>query len=178
MNAMRSLTTAIVVLTVVLVPCVRGFAATTGTSDVILEADATVEISITDASITLTPGQVDYEANLISAEGAAGIDVDIRTNSSTGAVLNVKCDDAVPDITLTDLLFKTQTAPGGAGTSQNTYTAITAADQSLWTTTTTSSSWTTIQTDIRVQNLWDYSDAQGGGTTSYTNTLTYTVVVQ
>ena len=38
--------------------------------------------------------------------------------------------------------------------------------------------YTTVQTDIRVQNLWDYSDPGGAGTTTYTNTLTYTVVVQ
>jgi hypothetical protein len=153
--------------------------ATTGTSDVILEASSTAEINIVDASITLTPNQTDYETGYVSAEGAAGIDVQIRTNSSTGAILRVQCADAVPEITLTDLLFKTQTAPIGAGaTSQNTYTAITAADQDLWDTTVSAPTYTTIQTDIRVQNLWDYPDPGGAGTTTYTNTLTYTVVVQ
>jgi hypothetical protein len=110
--------------------------------------------------------------------GASGIDVRIRTNSSTGAILKVMCADASPEITLTDLLFKTQTAAGGSGTTQSTFTAITASDQDLWTTTTTSPTYTTIQTDIRVQNLWDYPDPGAGGTTAYTNTLTYTIVVQ
>jgi len=153
-------------------------AATTGTSDVILQADATAQINIVDASVTLSPGQSDYENTYIAAEGASGIDVQIRTNSSTGAILSVKCSDGSPEITLTDLLIKTQTAPGGGGTSISSYTAITSSDQDLWTTTTTSASWTTIQTDVKIQNLWNYSDASGGGTTSYTNTLTYTVTVQ
>jgi hypothetical protein len=152
-------------------------AATSGTSDVILHATATAEINIVDASITLNPNQADYETGYVSAEGAAGIDVDIRTNSSTGAILRVLCADGAPEITLTDLLFKTQTAPGGGGTSISSYTAITASDQDLWTTTaSTGVSWTTIQTDIRVQNLFNYEDTGGG--TDYTNTLTYSVVVQ
>jgi hypothetical protein len=151
-------------------------AATSGTSDVILNAAATAEINIVDASITLNPTQTDYENGYVSAEGAPGIDVQIRTNSSTGAILRVLCADAVPEITLTDLLFKTQTAPGGAGTSQSTYTAVTAVDQDLWTSTIAEPSWTTIQTDIRVQNLFNYPAAGGG--TNYTNTLTYSVVVQ
>ena len=153
----------------------QAYAATSGTSDVILQASATAEINIVDASITLSPNQTDYETGYISAEGAPGIDIQIRTNSSTGAILRVLCADGVPEITLTDLLFKTQTAPGGAGSSQSSYTAITAANQDLWSTT-VAASWTTIQTDIRVQNLWNYPDL-GGGTT-YTNPLTYSVVVQ
>jgi len=35
-----------------------------------------------------------------------------------------------------------------------------------------------VTTDIRIQNLSGYPDAAGGGTTAYTNTLTYTVVAQ
>jgi hypothetical protein len=154
------------------------FAATSGTSDVILQANATVQIEILDATVTLSPTQTDYEAGYAQVLGASGIDVRIRTNSSTGAILKVMCADASPEITLTDLLFKTQTAAGGSGTTQSTFTAITASDQDLWTTTTTSPTYTTIQTDIRVQNLWNYPDPGTGGTTAYTNTLTYTIVVQ
>lgn len=156
-------------------PC---YAATTGTSDVILQAAATAELNIVDASITLSPNQTDYETGYVSAEGASGIDVQVRTNSSTGAILQVKCSDGSPEITLTDLLFKTQTAAGGAGSTISSYTAITASDQDLWSTTTTAATYTTIQTDIRVQNLLNYPDPGGGGVTTYTNTLTYTVVVQ
>jgi len=154
------------------------FAATSGTSDVILQANATVQVEILDATVALSPTQTNYEAGYVELLGASGIDVRIRTNSSTGASLKVKCSDASPQITLTDLLFKTQTAAGGSGTTQNTFAAITASDQDLWTTTTTSPTYTTIQTDIRVQNLWDYPDPGTGGTTAYTNTLTYTIVVQ
>ncbi len=153
-------------------------AATSGTSDVILQADATVQIEVLDASITLSPDQANYEAGQVDALGASGIDVRIRTNSSTGAILQVRCADGSPEIALADLLFRTQTAAGGSGSTQGTFTAITASDQNLWSTTTTSPTYSTIQTDIRVQNLWDYSDAGGGGTTAYTNTLTYTIVVQ
>jgi hypothetical protein len=154
------------------------FAATSGTSDVTLQANATVQVEILDPSITLSPVQGDYEAGYVQALGAAGVDVRIRTNSSTGAILKVKCDDASPQITLTDLLFKTQTAAGGSGSTQGSFTAITASDQDLWSTTTTSPTYTTIQTDIKVQNLWDYPDPGTSGTTAYTNTLTYTIVVQ
>jgi hypothetical protein len=154
------------------------FAATSGTSDVILQANATVQINIVDASITLSPSQTDYEAGYISAEGAGGIDVQLRTNSSTGAILKLKCADGSPQITLSDLLFKTQTAPGGSGSSQASYTAITGSDQDLWTTTTTSPAYSTIRTDVRVQNLWNYNDPGTAGTTDRTNTLTYTVIVQ
>ncbi len=154
------------------------FAATSGTSDVILQAGATVQIEVLDPSITLTPNQTNYDLGYVDALGAAGIDVRIRTNSSTGAITKVKCADGSPEIALADLLFKTQTAAGGSGTTQSSFTAITATDQDLWSTTTTSPAYTTIQTDIRVQNLWAYSDPDGAGTTAYTNTLTYTVVVQ
>ena len=179
MNTVKKLVFVPVALLLLLGTVDQVDAATTGTSDVILEASATAEINIVDASITLTPNQTDYETGYVSAEGASGIDVQVRTNSSTGAVLRVQCADAVPEITLTDLLFKTQTAPIGAGsTAQNTYIAITAADQDLWDATVAVAAYTTIQTDIRVQNLWNYPDPGGAGTTTYTNTLTYSVVVQ
>lgn len=153
-------------------------AATSGTSDVNLEASATAEIDISDASVTLSPGQSDYEAGYIVAEGASGIATRVRTNSSTGMVLSIRSDDGTPGIALADLLFKTQTAPGSGGTSIDDYTAVTGLDQSLWTTTEESPDYTTIDTDIRINNLWEYLDANGGGATTYTTTLTYTVTVQ
>jgi hypothetical protein len=178
MRTTRASIVAAAVLAALVLAAGPALAATSGTSDVILQANATVQINIVDASITLSPGQGDYETGYVSAEGASGIDVQIRTNSSTGAILKVKCADASPQIALADVLFKTQTLPGGGGSRQATYTAITASDQDLWSTTTTSSTYTTIQTDIRVQNLWDYSDPGTPGTTARTNTLTYTIVVQ
>jgi hypothetical protein len=153
-------------------------AATVGTSDVILAASATARIQILDPSITLTPNATDYDNEFVEAAGASGLRVRVGTNSSTGLVLLVRCDDAAPEIALADLLFKTATAPGGAGTSITSYTAMTAADQTLWTTTTVQPGWLTVTTDVMIQNLFNYSDAIGAGTTDYTNTLTYTVVAQ
>lgn len=155
-----------------------GHAATVGTSNVILAASANAKVDILDPSLMLTPTATDYDNEFVEAAGAGGLRVRVKTNSSTGMVLLVRCDDAVPEIALADLLFKTATAPGGAGTSINAYTAMTAADQTLWTTTTTEPAWLTVTTDIQIQNLFNYSDGIGAGTTNYTNTLTYTVVVQ
>jgi len=156
----------------------HGDAATSGTSDVVLNADATVEISIQTATLPLNPVQSDYENNYMALEGTDGIDVQVKTNSSTGMVLSVKCADAVPEIRLTDLWFRTQTTPGGAGTRIGNYTQITGSDQHLWTTTTNQETYTDVWTDIKVTNLWHYTDSGAGGTTAYTNTLTYTVTVQ
>ncbi len=153
-------------------------AATSGVSDVNLAALATATITIGDASITLSPGQADYEAGFIVAEGAAGIAVDVQSNSATGMILYLKCLDGVPDIALADLQFKTQTVAGGGGTTQAAYTAVTAVDQSVWTSDQAEPTPVTIDADIRINNLWNYPDASGGGVTTYTNQLTFSVVVQ
>jgi hypothetical protein len=93
-------------------------------------------------------------------------------------VLKVKCADATPQIALADLLVKTATAAGTGGATLAAYTAITAADQNLWSTTVAQHPWQTVTTDVRIQNLIGYDDAGTAGTTNYTNTLTYTVVTQ
>ena len=153
-------------------------AATSGVADVNLEADATATITIGDASITLSPGQSDYEAGFIAAEGAAGIAVDVQTNSSTGMILYVKCLDGVPEIALADMEFRTQTAAGGTGSTQSSYVAVTGVDQMVWTSDQAEPSAVTVDTDIKVNNLWSYSDADGGGATTFTNQLTFSVAVQ
>jgi hypothetical protein len=128
-------------------------------------------ITISDASVTLSPGQTDYEAGYVEATGAAGIEVQVTTDNPSGLILYVRCDDGTPEITLTDLLVRSATA----GTLMPSYTAITGTDQALWS---VADSVTNepVDTDIRIQGLWSYSDAAGGGATPYTNTLTYTVV--
>jgi hypothetical protein len=93
-------------------------------------------------------------------------------------ILSIRSDDLTPGIALADLLFKTQTAAGTGGSTISSYTAITGTDQSIWTTGEEQPTYTTIDTDIRINNLWNYYDAGGGGTTTYTTTLTYTVSVQ
>ena len=166
------------VLAVALMVPAASFAATTGTSNVTLAASANAMIQILDPAITLTPTAVDYANNLVDAAGAAGLRVQVKTNSSTGMVLMVRCADAAPQIALADLLVRTQTAPGLGGTSLAGYTAITAANQNLWTTTVAQHPWQIVTTDVRVVNLINYNDAISAGTTDYTNTLTYTVVAQ
>ena len=167
-----------VLFTVVLATAPATQAATTGTATVTLAASAHAMIQILDAAVTLTPAAADYDLDFVEATGVAGLDVRVKTNSSGGMMLKVKCADASPQIALADLLLKTATAPGGAGTSMSLYTAVTAADQDLWTTTTTQNVWQTVTTDVRIQNLAGYPDAAAAGTTAYTNTLTYTVVAQ
>jgi hypothetical protein len=153
-------------------------AATTGTSNVTLAASANAMIQIVDAAITLTPNATDYGNDYVEATGAAGIDVQVKTNSIDGLALMVRCADASPQIALADLLVRTATAPGAGGSSLASYTAITAANQNLWTTSAAQHPWLTVTTDVRVQNLINYNDATTAGTTNYTNTLTYTVVAQ
>lgn len=172
----RSALLATLVLGLVMAPVAQ--AATTGTSDVTLAASAHAKIQIVDATLTLTPTSTDYDNEFVEAAGANGLRVQVKTNSSTGMALLVRCDDAVPQIALADLMFKTATAPGGAGGSIAAYTPMTAVDQTLWETTVRQSPWLTVTTDIRVDNLFNYEDGIGAGTTDYTNTLTYSVIAQ
>ena len=92
-------------------------AATSGTSNVTLAASANALIQIVDAAITLSPNATDYTNDYVEATGAAGIDVDVKTNSTGGLTLLVRCADASPQITLADLLVRTATAPGTGGSS-------------------------------------------------------------
>lgn len=172
-------------ITVVMVALLAGallasasYAATSGTSTVTLAATATATINVLDPALTLTPTTTDYDNDFVEATGAAGLRVNVKTNSSTGMVLFVRCADAVPQIQLADLLLRTQTPAGGGGTTMGTYIPVTAVNQSLWTTTTSQHPWATVTTDVRVQNLFNYDDAITAGATNYTNTLTYSVVVQ
>ncbi len=153
-------------------------AATSGTATVTLAATANAMVDILDPAITLTPTSTDYGNDFVDAAGASGLRVRVKTNSLTGMVLMVKCADATPQIGLADLLVRTATAAGTGGTTLASYTAITAANQNLWTTTVPQHVWQTVTTDVRIQNLITYDDAITAGTTNYTNTLTYTVVTQ
>lgn len=155
-----------------------GHAATTGTSAVTLGASANAVLQVLDPSFNLIPTAFDYTNDFVEATGAAGLRVRLKSNSLAGCVLYVKCTDASPQIALADMLVKTQTAPGAGGSSVTTYTAITAADQALWSTGVAQISFVEVDTDIRVQNLFAYPDAMAAGTTNYTNNLTYTVVAQ
>jgi hypothetical protein len=153
-------------------------AATTGTSAVTLAASANAVLEVLDATRTLSPNATDYGNDYVEIIGAAGLRVRLKTNSTTGCVLYVKCADASPQIALADMLVKTQTAAGAGGAALAAYTAITAANQALWSTGAAQGPWQIVTTDIRVQTLFSYPDAIGAGTTNYTDNLTYTVVAQ
>jgi hypothetical protein len=154
------------------------YAATSGTSAVTLGASANGILQILDPTFNLIPTAFDYTNDFVEATGAAGLRVRLKSNSSSGCVLYVRCSDASPQIALADLLVKTQTAPGTGGSSITSYTAITASDQALWSTGVAQISFVEVDTDIRVQNLFAYPDAMAAGTTNYTDNLTYTVVAQ
>ena len=170
----------LLVAVVLVAACVApsAHAATSGNATVTLAASASTMVQIVDANVTLVPLPTDYDNDYVEAVGASGLRVRVKSNSSTGMILRVRCPDAAPQIALPDLLVKTQTAGGTGGTSQTTYSAITATDQNLWSTGQAQHALLTVTTDLRVQNLFNYDDANGGGTTSYTNTLTYSVVTQ
>lgn len=153
-------------------------AATSGTATVTLAATAQAMIQVLDPAVTLSPTATDYDNNFVEAAGASGLRVRVRGNSSTGMTLSVRCSDAAPEIALSDLLVRTQTAPGDGGAVMGAYTAITASDQTLWSSGVAEHAWLTVTTDIQIQNLINYDDAATAGTTDYTNTLTYTVAVQ
>jgi hypothetical protein len=152
------------------------WAATSGTAQVTLAANANAFIDVLDPSVTLSPTSTDYDNDFVEAAGASGLRVRVKSNSSTGMSLLVRCADASPQIALPDLFVRTQTPPGSGGTSMSTYTAITASNQTLWTTGVAQGPFQTITTDIKVQNINSYTDASGGGATNYTNTLTYSVI--
>ena len=162
----------------VLVASTAAEAATVGTANVTLAASANTMIQVLDPTLTLTPTSTDYDNDYVEAAGAAGLRVRVKTNSSTGMQLFVKCADATPQIALADLTLRTQTAAGSGGTTMAAYTAVTAANQTLWTSGVAQHAWVNVTSDIRINNLIAYDDAITAGTTNYTNTLTYTVVSQ
>jgi hypothetical protein len=151
---------------------------TTGTSNVTLAAQAVSLIDVLDPTLTLSPTVTDYDNGYVEATGASGLRVRVQSNSTTGMAVLLKCADAAPQIALTDLLVRTQTASPTGSTTMSAYTAITNANQTLWSMSTAQHAWLTVTTDVRVQNLMNYNDAATAGTTNYTNTITYTVVSQ
>lgn len=141
-------------------------------------AAAADRINIIDAAMTLTPTAADYANDYVEITGATGLRVAVGTSSNTGCVLFVKCADAAPRIALADFLVRTLTAPGTGGTSMTSYTAVTASDQALWSSGVKVPGFNQINLDIRIKNLFGYSDAISGGTTAYTDNLTFTVIAQ
>lgn len=175
MSVLKRIGVPLVMLAALLVPNAQ--AATSGTSTVTLTAAAHAMIQILDPTLLLTPTATDYDADMVEATGASGLRVRVKTNSSTGLTLSVKCADATPQIALSDLLVRTATASPSGGPTLASYSPISATDQLLWSIGVAQHPWLTVTTDVRIQNLINY-DAPASGTTGYSNTLTYTVLVQ
>ena len=135
-------------------------------------------LQVLDPSVTLTPTAADYASDHVDLTGGSGLRIRIKSGSTTGSIVFVKCADAAPRIALPDLLVKTRTAPGAGGASLTSFTAVTAFDQPLWSTRAAQNSFLQIVVDIRVQNLFAYPDAILPGTTGYTDNLTFTIVAQ
>ncbi len=154
---------------------VAAHAASTGSATVTLAANANAQIQILDPALTLTPTPTDYNNDYVEAAGAAGLRVRVKSNSTAGLNLLVRCTDPTPPIALTDFLIRTQTPPGVPGSSISTYTPIQSSDLLLWSTGNEQKTWLTVTTDIRIQNLGNYG-ASAVGPTNYTNTLVYAVV--
>ena len=156
----------------------QAWAVTSGTATVTLAASANTMVQILDPAITLSPTPTDYDNDFVEAAGASGLRVRVKSNSSTGMALFVRCSDPSPQIALADLLVRTTTPAGAGGFTQPTYTPTPSSDMTLWSTGTAQHLWQTVTTDVRVQNLIGYDDSASPGVTNYTNTLTYTVVTQ
>jgi hypothetical protein len=104
----------------------------------------------------------------------------VQVDAKKGKQLDlfIRCSDASPQIAFSDFLVRTLTDPGPGGTAMTSYTPIAATDQLLWSDNKFGKAPVTVYTDIRIQDLFAYPDAVGGGTTSYTDNLTFTVVEQ
>ena len=139
-------------------------------------AAATPFLDVVDAAITLRPTPTDYANDYVEATGAAGLAVKVKNNGSTGLVLMVRSASATPAIATSDFLVRTLTPPGPGGASLITYTPLAATNLNLWSTGAPQGPFLVVDMDIRVLNLFAYTDAGGAGTTSYTNTLVFTVI--
>ncbi len=141
-------------------------------------ACAEVFINIISNAITLTPTPSDYANDSVEATGLAGIRIKVKTNSPTGMLLMVRSGSGTPAIALADLLVRTMTAPGPGGFTLTAYTPLGLANLNLWSTAVSQAPFYLVDTDVRIRNLFNYDDAPSAGTTSYTNTLIFTVVAQ
>ena len=128
-------------------------------------------ITIVDPEVYFTPTAGDYTVGYMNGEGKDGIRVNVTTDNPTGVILYIKCDDASPEIALSDMKIKT----ASVGSIISSYTAITASDQALWSRPVPLVDFP-VKTDVQLESIWEYPDAAAGGTTDYTNTLTFTIV--
>lgn len=139
---------------------------------------ANLFINVITNAVSLAPTAADYGRGYVEITGSSGIQVRIKTNDPVGMSILVRCSDPSPRIALADLLVRTLTPPGAGGAALTTYSSISATGQFLWSTGTSLDPFFIVNTDVRILNLMNYDDSPTAGTTSYTNTIIYTVVGQ
>ena len=132
-------------------------------------------INIVTPALTLAPTPTDYANDYVEATGPDGMAVKVKTNSPNGLILMVRSSGS-PQIASSDLLVRTLTPPGTGGSSLITYTPLGVTNLNLWSTGVAQGPFIVVQMDVRIRNLFGYGDAGAVGTTSYTNTLTFTVI--
>jgi hypothetical protein len=140
------------------------------------KAGATPFIDIVDSAITLAPTPTDYGNDYVEASGLAGMAIKVKNNATTGLVLMVRLAGGAQGIALGDLLVRTMSPPGTGGTSLTAYTPLGLTNLNLWSTSVQQGPFFTVDMDVRIRNLFSYGDAAGATTTSYTNTLVFTVI--
>jgi hypothetical protein len=138
----------------------------------------TLSLQVNTPSITLAPTLTDYAQDFVERTGSAGIQLSVRTSTRFVMSILMRCPDAAPRIALSDLLVRTPTPAGPGGAALSSYTPVSATNISLWSGLRSVAQFQTVSTDIRIRNLGNYDDSPFPGTTSYTNTLVFTVVAQ
>ena len=133
-------------------------------------------LQVDTPAVTLNPGASDYARDYAELTGISGIRLKVKTTVLTGMSVLFRCSDPAPRIALSDLMVRTPTPPGLAGASLSSFTPVAATNQFLWSSGLSIAPFFYVYADVRIRNLIGYDDAPGGSTTSYTNTLTFTVV--
>jgi hypothetical protein len=148
----------------------QAHAATSGNSTVTLNMGEFAQLQIVTSTLSLTPGQADFEAGYIEKTGSAGITVNVANNDDDGATLSVlgeAGDSRVSKITPGDIELKSTTT-GGTGT----YFAVTTSNQTIWANSAAKPNLgdaPAVEVDVKVSNLEDYI------ANTYNNQLTFSI---
>jgi hypothetical protein len=135
-----------------------------------------LSLQVDTPAVTLTPTLADYAQDYVESTGASGIQLRVRTSFLYRVSILVRCADVSPRIALNDLLVRTPTAAGPGGSALSSYTALQPTNLSLWSGYRNLVQLQPVSTDIRIRNLGFYDDSPFPGTTTYVNTLVFTVV--
>ncbi|MBE3576816.1 MAG: hypothetical protein IMX00_03910 [Limnochordales bacterium] len=145
---------------------VPALAATEGTATLQLSMSKFAALSVVTSKVTLTPTDNDMTKGYVESEKA--VEVQVRTNSNSGATLKVYGTAGNPGIALTDLLIRSD----ATGSQVKEWTAIAGNRddaQTIWSISGKQSSWLSVYLDLRIENLWNYAEG------TYSNTLTFVI---